>query len=89
MYGICVTSIGMANDMDAGKLLPSVAPGSNLSAKININSSAGCFLIGGYIKESSFPIYAKVQLGYGSVKNAEIIVSDNTGYFTVKQSEDT
>jgi hypothetical protein len=75
--------------MDVDKLISSISPNSGIKGTVNKVSSVGCFLIGGYIKKSSFPLYAKVQIGYGNIQTAELTLADNTSSFTIKQSDKT
>lgn len=89
MFGLAISSTGAANNMDVDKFITSISPNSGISGTVNKVSSVGCFLIGGYIKKSSFPLYAKVQIGYGNVQTAEVTLADNTSSITLKQSDKT
>ena len=79
--GLSISSIGAANGMAVDKAFPNAIGG----VSVDKPSSASCFLIGGYLKKESFPLYGKIQIGYGSVKTAEL--SDATS--TLKQSDAT
>jgi opacity protein-like surface antigen len=85
--GLSISSVGAANSINAEKLISSNISASGLSYSIDKASSMSCFLIGGMIKKQSFPLYGKIQIGYGSVKTAELTLSDFTTSATFKQSD--
>ena len=88
-FGLCLTSFDAANSMNADKLIASTITGSSITTTVDKVSSASCFLIGGYVKKHDFPLYGKIQIGYGSVKTAAITLSDNTGSASILQSDAT
>jgi len=83
-FGLSASLIKTSNDINTANLGEITFPGhyaSEIGQKVNKPTSNGCLLIGAFIKKSGFPLYGKIQVGYGFVQAADVtfVLKDNNG----------
>ncbi len=85
-FGLAASTFSASNGVKTGRLLD--VSGENY-VDVRSNSNASSLLVGGYFKQSDFPIYAKAMIGFGAVQTAGMRFYDNSGEVTFEQSDPT
>lgn len=85
LFSLAISSFGASNGISTSKFM--AVTGAD-AMTVNKTSSASCLLIGGVIKTRDFPLYGKIQIGFGTVQTADLTIYDNSGDVGYYQQSD-